>query len=298
MVRAVEKALAKRPEDRFADVSAFIAALTGTPLRTLTPPPDAPRLAPVQAVPQGPTATVQPRPIASPPSRPPTVPAAPRRPPPDRGAAHALAEPVQRATRDESGHAADGQQRLERDAAPLSNGQHRLERAAAVHAVEAPQGPVSRSPESAPVGLFGKSVRVSPPKVPPIVLAPPVPDDALPRPLSLGPPVSALAAKPLPTRPNVSESPAATPPVSEEPDAFPEPETIRSPSHGVVSLSPRQRWVRVAVVMGVLAALGAGLWMLRASRASSRTPPVVPSTGATSRVVPDHGMSRGTSFDA
>ncbi|WP_342378648.1 protein kinase [Myxococcus stipitatus] len=283
VVRAIEKALAKRPEERFADVSAFIAALTGTPLRTLTPPPDAPRLAPVQAAPQGPTATVQPRPIASPPSRPPTVPAAPRRPP-ERGAAHAVAEPVQRATRDESGHAADGQRRLERDAA---------------HAVEAPHGPVSRSPESAPVGLFGKSVRVSPPKVPHVSLAPPVPDDALPvpspRPLSLSP---AAAAKPLPTRPNVSESPVATPPVPDELDSVPEPETIRSPAHGRSALSPRQRWVRVAVVMGVLAALGAGLWMLRASRASSSASPVAPSTGATSRAAPDHRVSHGTGFNA
>ncbi|WP_245772115.1 serine/threonine-protein kinase [Myxococcus fulvus] len=71
VVRAIEQALAKRPEDRFPDVSAFIAALTGTPLRTATPSPDAP--APVvRSAAQVPTATVQPRPIASPPSKPAT----------------------------------------------------------------------------------------------------------------------------------------------------------------------------------------------------------------------------------
>ncbi|MCP3058783.1 protein kinase [Myxococcus sp. K38C18041901] len=72
VVRAIEQALAKRPEDRFPDVSAFIAALTGTPLRTATPSPDAPPPAPLPSAAQVPTATVQPRPIASPPSKPAT----------------------------------------------------------------------------------------------------------------------------------------------------------------------------------------------------------------------------------
>ncbi|QSQ11122.1 serine/threonine-protein kinase [Myxococcus landrumensis] len=299
VVRAVEKALAKRPEDRFVDVSAFIAALTGTPLRTVTPPPDAPRLAPVQSAAQGPTATVQPRPIASPPSRPPTVPAAPRRPP-ERGVAPALAEPVQRATRDESGHAAEGPRRSERDAAHAHRSLGEPRHAAEVHAVSA-QGHVSRSPESSPVGLFGKSVRVSPPKAVPI--APPVPDDAMPvlspRPLSVGPPDVALAAPPVLARPHGVSAPAvAKPPAPEELDAFPEPETIRSPSHGVVSLGSRQRWVRVAVVMVVLAALGAGLWLLRSSFSSSRTSTAVPSSGSASRVVPDCCLSQGTRLDA
>jgi eukaryotic-like serine/threonine-protein kinase len=48
VVAAIERALAKKPEDRFADVAAFIEALTGKPLQTLsaglpgTPAPGAP----------------------------------------------------------------------------------------------------------------------------------------------------------------------------------------------------------------------------------------------------------------
>ncbi|WP_338870849.1 serine/threonine-protein kinase [Myxococcus stipitatus] len=314
VVRAIEKALAKRPEDRFADVSAFIAALTGTPLRTVTPPPDAPRLAPAQPAAQGPTATVQPRPIASPPSRPPTVPAAPRRP----------AEPGQRATRDESGHATDGQPR-ERAAAVhvahATDGQPR-ERAVAVYAVDAAQRPmrgdaaqgqrapgehrhapdaphvsahghVSRAPESSSAGLVGKSVRVSPPKAMPVSLAPPVPDDAMPvlspRPpahASMAHPDAAVAASPVLARPpEVSPHAAANPHAPEELEP-PEPETIRSPSHGVASLGSRQRWVRVAVVVAVLAALSAGLWLLRPVFSSSRPSPTAPAEGSTSSAAP------------
>lgn len=341
VVRAIEKALAKRPEERFADVSAFIAALTGAPLRTVTPPPDAPRLAPAQPAAQGPTATVQPRPIASPPSRPPTVPAAPRRP----------AEPVQRATRDESGHAADGPLReraaavhaadgqpreraASAHAAHAADGQPRVERAApahgmdgqpreravAVYAVDAAQrsmrgdaaqgqrspgehrhapdaphvsahGHVSRAPESSSAGLVGKSVRVSPPKAMPVSLAPPVPDDAMPvlsprhpAHASMVHPDAAVAASPALSRPPaVSPHAVANPHAPEELEP-PEPETIRSPSHGVASLGSRQRWVRVAVVVAVLAALSAGLWLLRPAFSSSRPSPTVPAGGSTSSV--------------
>jgi serine/threonine-protein kinase len=39
VITAVNRALQKRPEDRFPDVGAFIAELTGSPLQTPTPPP-------------------------------------------------------------------------------------------------------------------------------------------------------------------------------------------------------------------------------------------------------------------
>ncbi|WP_426733418.1 protein kinase domain-containing protein [Myxococcus faecalis] len=116
VVRAIEQALAKRPEDRFPDVSAFIAALTGTPLRTATPSPDAP--APVVARPaaQVPTATVQPRPIASPPSKPATQVVSPWRASRPQADAASRAKPAEapreevssRAVLEGTGHAPNG----------------------------------------------------------------------------------------------------------------------------------------------------------------------------------------------
>ncbi|MCE9673140.1 protein kinase [Myxococcus stipitatus] len=90
VVQAIEKALAKRPESRFGQVAEFVAALTGSPLRTATPSPDAPVSHPATSgAPQ--TASVQPRPIASRLSKPPTVPA---KPPASRNAPVPVASPV------------------------------------------------------------------------------------------------------------------------------------------------------------------------------------------------------------
>ncbi|MFY1827688.1 protein kinase domain-containing protein [Myxococcus fulvus] len=114
VVRAIEQALAKRPEDRFPDVSAFIAALTGTPLRTVTPSPDAPAPVAIRSAAQVPTATVQPRPIASPPSKPATQVVSPWRaskPQADAAARAAKApreEVSSRAVLEATGRAANG----------------------------------------------------------------------------------------------------------------------------------------------------------------------------------------------
>ncbi|WP_426748142.1 protein kinase domain-containing protein [Myxococcus faecalis] len=116
VVRAIEQALAKRPEDRFPDVSAFIAALTGTPLRTATPSPDAPAPVVVRPAAQVPTATVQPRPIASPPSKPATQVVSPWRASRPQADAASRAKPVEapreevssRAVLEGTGHAPNG----------------------------------------------------------------------------------------------------------------------------------------------------------------------------------------------
>ncbi|WP_223783600.1 serine/threonine-protein kinase [Myxococcus sp. AS-1-15] len=116
VVRAIEQALAKRPEDRFPDVSAFIAALTGTPLRTATPSPDAPAPVVVRPAAQVPTATVQPRPIASPPSKPATQVVSPWRASKPQADAASRAKPAEasreevssRAVLEGTGHAPNG----------------------------------------------------------------------------------------------------------------------------------------------------------------------------------------------
>nr|BDT31298.1 serine/threonine protein kinase [Myxococcus sp. MH1] len=116
VVRAIEQALAKRPEDRFPDVSAFIAALTGTPLRTATPSPDAPAPVVVRPAAQVPTATVQPRPIASPPSKPATQVVSPWRASRPQADAASRAKPAEapreevssRAVLEGTGHAPNG----------------------------------------------------------------------------------------------------------------------------------------------------------------------------------------------
>ncbi|MCP3105441.1 protein kinase [Myxococcus sp. K15C18031901] len=102
VVEAIEKALAKRPESRFAQVGDFVAALTGSPLRSATPASDAPITAPVPSA-QVSTASVQPRPIASRLSKPPTV--AVRRPASQQAPAPAVASPVA-ASAPLSGHSA------------------------------------------------------------------------------------------------------------------------------------------------------------------------------------------------
>ncbi len=70
VVEAVERALRKRPEDRYPDVGAFIEALTGSPLHSVPSEADVPLL-PALAVP---TANPKPpSPEEQPPSQPPTV---------------------------------------------------------------------------------------------------------------------------------------------------------------------------------------------------------------------------------
>ncbi|MFP2927582.1 serine/threonine-protein kinase, partial [Pyxidicoccus sp. 3LG] len=73
VVEAIEHALAKRPEDRYPDVDAFITDLTGSPLQTLSndvTPLQTPMLRPSKAQTVGPRREAQ---EESPPSKPPTV---------------------------------------------------------------------------------------------------------------------------------------------------------------------------------------------------------------------------------
>ncbi|NTX06301.1 serine/threonine-protein kinase [Myxococcus sp. CA040A] len=240
VIRAIEQALAKRPEDRFPDVSAFIAALTGTPLRTVTPPADV-LLQPVvaQAAAHVPTATVQPRPIASPPSRPATVAAVPRRPSQHAGSRRsAQGEPAQspealrRSAQGESAQSADASRRPAHGESAQSPEASR----------RSAQADASRPSEAS--GLIGKSVRVSPPKV--VSSAPPAPPVAEP-----------AAAVPLEVwRPSVANAAPMSPDPS-EPDSVPEPPTIRSASRGVLAGS-RKVWVWMALAAGVLIAVGVG----------------------------------------
>ncbi|PTL77807.1 serine/threonine-protein kinase [Vitiosangium sp. GDMCC 1.1324] len=83
VVAAVDKALAKKPEERFPDVASFIAELTGSPLQTLPKPQPRPvarpRVEPAAASPaaaeppraEAPARTVSLRPESSPDSEPP-----------------------------------------------------------------------------------------------------------------------------------------------------------------------------------------------------------------------------------
>ncbi|NTX09559.1 protein kinase [Myxococcus sp. CA056] len=240
VIRAIEQALAKRPEDRFPDVSAFIAALTGTPLRTVTPPADV-LLQPVvaQAAAHVPTATVQPRPIASPPSRPATVAAVPRRPSQHAASRRsAQEEPAQ--SPEASRRSAQGEFAQSADASRRP-AQHESAQSPEASRRSA-QADASRPSEAS--GLIGKSVRVSPPKV--VSSAPPAPPVAEP-----------AAAVPLEVwRPSVANAAPMSPDPS-EPDSVPEPPTIRSASRGVLAGS-RKVWVWMALAAGVLIAVGAG----------------------------------------
>ncbi|NTX61022.1 protein kinase [Myxococcus sp. CA051A] len=240
VIRAIEQALAKRPEDRFPDVSAFIAALTGTPLRTVTPPADV-LLQPVvaQAAAHVPTATVQPRPIASPPSRPATVAAVPRRPSQHAGSRRSAQgeaaqspEALRRSVQGESAQSAEASRRSAQGESAQSPDASR----------RSAQADASRPSEAS--GLIGKSVRVSPPKV--VSSAPPAPPVAEP-----------AAAVPLEVwRPSVANAAPMSPDPS-EPDSVPEPPTIRSASRGVLAGS-RKVWVWMALAAGVLIAVGVG----------------------------------------
>ncbi|MFY2562540.1 protein kinase domain-containing protein [Corallococcus terminator] len=265
VIRAIEKALAKRPEDRFPDVSAFIAALTGTPLRTVTPSADAPPPPVVAPAAQVPTATVQPRPIASSPlSKPATVVASPRRPSQHASSRRsAQGEPLQapesarRAAPGESSHVAEAARR-------------------------SAQGDASRP--SASSGLVGKSVRVSspkagpssPPVAEPVASRPPVPEAVASRP----PVPEAVAAAPLEVwRP--SKAAPVSPAPSESDDSVPEPPTIRSASRGVAAVGSRKLLVRVALAAVVLIAVGLGLsrvlpFASRDDSMSASNPPAPP----------------------
>ncbi|NTX53337.1 serine/threonine-protein kinase [Myxococcus sp. CA039A] len=285
VIRAIEQALAKRPEDRFPDVSAFIAALTGTPLRTVTPPADV-LLQPVvaQAAAHVPTATVQPRPIASPPSRPATVAAVPRRPSQHAGSRRSAQgeaaqspEALRRSAQGESAQSAEASRRSAQgesaqspdasrrpahgESAQSPEASRRSAQGESAQSADASRRPAqhesAQSPEasrrsaqadasrpSEASGLIGKSVRVSPPKV--VSSAPPAPPVAEP-----------AAAVPLEVwRPSVANAAPMSPDPS-EPDSVPEPPTIRSASRGVLAGS-RKVWVWMALAAGVLIAVGVG----------------------------------------
>ncbi|MCP3165086.1 serine/threonine-protein kinase [Myxococcus qinghaiensis] len=267
VIRAIEKALAKRPEDRFPDVSAFIAALTGTPLRTVTPPADMPPQVVAPPAAQVPTATVQPRPIASPPSRPATVAAAPRRPSqhapsrrsaqgepaqapesarrPVNGESAQAAEASRRVANGESAQAAEAARRpVNGESAQAAEASRRVANGEASHVAEAArrsaQGDASRP--SASSGLVGKSVRVSSPKAG--SSSPPVPEAVAMAPLEVWRPPTAAPVSPAP---------------SESDDSEPEPPTIRSASRGVAAIVSRKFLVRAALAAGLLIAVGLGL---------------------------------------
>lgn len=248
VIRAIEKALAKRPEERFPDVSAFIAALTGTPLRTVTPPADMPPQVVAPPAAQVPTATVQPRPIASPPSRPATVAAAPRRPS-QHAASRSSAQGAPAQAPESARRSAQGAEPSRRPAngesAQAPEASRRPANGESAHAAEAArrsaQGEASRPSESS--GLVGKSVRVSSPKAGSSA-PPPVPEAVAAAPLEVWKPSKAAPVSPAP---------------SESEDLEPELPTIRSASRGVAALVSRKLLVRVALAAGVLIAVGLGL---------------------------------------